>query len=143
MSSSTCAKRCRSARVKRLANWCFVIGLRYPSQRSVSRRCGLLRASQAIILAVGVQAHQDRFEAGSLPDEQQALGLREPSCFPAACAAVIEAVGVDEQEAMSVADAGLPLAFPATLQRSLDERQRIPAPQPRPVKMNKEPLFLA
>jgi hypothetical protein len=44
---------------------------------------------------------------------------------------------------MPVADAGLPLAFPAPLQRSLDERQRVPAPQPRSVKMNRKLVFIA
>jgi hypothetical protein len=92
---------------------------------------------------VWVKAQQDRFEGGHLADEKQTLRLGKLRCFPTSRAAVVEAVGVDEQEAIPVADAGLPLAFPAPLQRSLDERQRVPAPQPRSVKMNRKLVFIA
>jgi len=89
-----------------------------------------------------VQPEQDALEAGLLADEKQTLRLGKLRCFPTSRAPVIEAVGIDEQETTQVA-ARLPLALLATLQRSLDESQRIPAPQPRAIKINRKLVFIA
>lgn len=64
---------------------------------------------------IQVQPEQDALEARHLADEKQTLRLSKLRRFPTSQAPVIKAVGVDEQEAVEVAGAGLPLAFLATL----------------------------
>ena len=91
-----------------------------------------------------MHSEEDCLETGPLADQDQLLSRGQIDRFAASRAAVIKAVGVDQEAALPMAEPGALFAPLARLQRALNESQRVTAAHPaRTVEMHIQVLLVA